>query len=70
MERGLLRHAVRPERLDPVRAGAARGSGPIHWAGTETASQWAGYMEGAIRSGERGAAEVRAALAGQDARTT
>ena len=45
-------------------------AGPIHWAGTETASQWAGYMEGAIRSGERGAAEVRAALAGQDARTT
>jgi monoamine oxidase len=32
--------------------------GPIHWAGTETASQWCGYMDGAIRSGERAAAEV------------
>jgi len=26
--------------------------GRIHWAGTETASVWAGYMDGAIRSGE------------------
>jgi monoamine oxidase len=32
--------------------------GPIHWAGTETASQWTGYMDGAVRSGERAAAEV------------
>jgi monoamine oxidase len=45
-------------------------AGPVHWAGTETASQWAGYMEGAIRSGERGAAEVLAALDGQGARTS
>ena len=32
--------------------------GPIHWAGTETASAWAGYMDGAVRSGEQAAAEV------------
>jgi len=32
--------------------------GPIHWAGTETATQWAGYMDGAVRSGERAAADV------------
>jgi|HubBroStandDraft_5_1064220.scaffolds.fasta_scaffold15629_1 monoamine oxidase len=32
--------------------------GPIHWAGTETSTVWAGYMDGAIRSGERVAAEV------------
>jgi monoamine oxidase len=37
--------------------------GPIHWAGAETATVWAGYMEGAVRSGERAAAEVLAALA-------
>ncbi len=37
--------------------------GPIHWAGTETASQWCGYMEGALQSGERAAREVIAALA-------
>jgi monoamine oxidase len=38
-------------------------AGPIHWAGTETAAAWCGYMDGAVRSGERAAAEVRAALA-------
>jgi monoamine oxidase len=37
-------------------------AGPIHWAGTETATVWAGYMDGAIRSGERAAAEVLALL--------
>jgi monoamine oxidase len=36
--------------------------GPIHWAGTETSPVWAGYMEGAIRSGERAAADVLARL--------
>jgi len=36
--------------------------GPIHWAGTETASVWTGYMEGAVRSGEKAAAEVLARL--------
>jgi monoamine oxidase len=32
--------------------------GPIHWAGTETAQIWNGYMDGAIESGERAAREV------------
>lgn len=32
--------------------------GPIHWAGTETATYWTGYIEGAVRSGERAAEEV------------
>jgi monoamine oxidase len=32
--------------------------GPIHWAGTETAQLWNGYMDGAIESGERAAREV------------
>jgi monoamine oxidase len=35
--------------------------GRIHWAGTETATYWSGYMDGAVRSGERAAAEVIAA---------
>lgn len=30
----------------------------IHFAGTETAGEWKGYMEGAVRSGERAASEV------------
>jgi monoamine oxidase len=32
--------------------------GRIHWAGTETATLWHGSIEGAVRSGERAAAEV------------
>lgn len=32
--------------------------GPVHWAGAETATVWNGYMDGAVRSGERAAAEV------------
>ena len=34
--------------------------GRIHWASTETSTYWNGYMDGAIRSGERAAAEVLA----------
>jgi monoamine oxidase len=37
--------------------------GAIHWAGAETATVWSGYMEGAIRSADRAAAEVLSALA-------
>jgi monoamine oxidase len=36
--------------------------GRLHWAGTETAEVFNGYMDGAVRSGERAAAEVSAAL--------
>jgi monoamine oxidase len=36
--------------------------GPVHWAGSETATRWAGYMDGAVRSGERAAADVLASL--------
>jgi monoamine oxidase len=32
--------------------------GSIHWAGTETSTYWNGYMDGAVRSGERAAKEV------------
>jgi monoamine oxidase len=45
-----LGHALR----DPI--------GAIHWAGTETAVIWNGYMDGAIRSGEDAAAAVHADL--------
>jgi monoamine oxidase len=34
--------------------------GRIHWAGSETATEWFGYMEGAVESGERAAREVLA----------
>ena len=43
---------------EAVRAPAGR----IHWAGTETATIWNGYMDGAVQSGQRVAREVLAAL--------
>jgi monoamine oxidase len=33
-------------------------AGRVHWAGTETATVWSGYMEGALQAGERAATEV------------
>lgn len=36
--------------------------GRVHFAGTETAEYWVGYMDGAVRAGERAAREVRKAL--------
>jgi monoamine oxidase len=32
--------------------------GRVHWAGTETSEIFNGYMDGAVRSGERAATEV------------
>lgn len=32
--------------------------GPLHWAGTETATEWSGYMDGAVQSGGRAAREI------------
>jgi monoamine oxidase len=34
--------------------------GRVHWAGTETSTTMCGWVDGAIRSGERAAAEVLA----------
>ena len=33
--------------------------GPIRWAGTETATHWPSFIDGAIRTGEREAAAIR-----------
>ncbi|WP_256105995.1 FAD-dependent oxidoreductase [Streptomyces sp. ODS05-4] len=42
--------------------------GPLHWAGTETATRWAGYMDGAVESGLRAADDVTALMRGPEAR--
>lgn len=53
-----------PAALMPVgtltRHGAAlrRQVGQIHWAGSESATHWCGYMDGAIQAGVRAATEV------------
>jgi len=36
----------------------AQRTGVIHWAGTETSEVWYGYIEGAVRAGEREAQEI------------
>ncbi len=43
--------------------------GNVHWAGTETATVWSGYMEGALQAGDRAAAEVLAELTGAESPT-
>ena len=47
-----------------TKAGAAlkEPRGNLHFVGTETSDVWSGYMEGAVRSGVRGAKEVVDAL--------
>ena len=51
-----------PGLLTTVGDGLREPCGRIHFAGTETATRWCGYLDGAIESGERAAAEVRARL--------
>lgn len=51
--------SLSPGVLDTLGPDALREPiGNLHFAGTETAGEWKGYMEGAVRSGERAAAEV------------
>ena len=47
-----------PGLLTSYGAALRKPVGRIHWAGTETSTYWNGYMDGAIRSGERAALEV------------
>lgn len=42
--------------------------GPVHFAGEHTSAQWQGYLNGAVESGQRAAAEVAVALRGQSRR--
>jgi len=59
---------VMPNILSKIGYALREPFGSIHFVGTETAYEWKGYMEGAVRSGERGAEEVIKALgAGQTA---
>ncbi|KAE8370449.1 hypothetical protein BDV27DRAFT_152044 [Aspergillus caelatus] len=63
--RGCPSTALSPGVLDTLGGDTLRESWRnIHFAGTETAGEWKGYMEGAVRSGQRAAIEV---LKGLDA---
>ncbi|KAL5042031.1 hypothetical protein BDW71DRAFT_217285 [Aspergillus fruticulosus] len=50
--------AITPGVMDAVGGAVREPAMNLHFAGTETAVRWRGYMEGAIESGERAAAEV------------
>jgi monoamine oxidase len=51
-----------PGQMSKLGAHIRPAVGRVHWAGTETSDFWAGYMDGAVRSGERSALEVRRKL--------
>ena len=50
--------AVPPGAWTSYGPALAAPAGVIHWAGSETAEQWPGYLDGAVRAGERAAAEA------------
>jgi monoamine oxidase len=63
--RGCYGAHLPPGALTQLGPALRRPVGPIHWAGTEHATAWTGYLEGAVRSGEATAAEVLGALRGR-----
>jgi len=56
--RGAPVHVLGPGALTQCRDAIWAPIGRLQWAGTETATYWHGYMDGAISSGRRAAAEV------------
>ncbi|HEV7535937.1 MAG TPA: FAD-dependent oxidoreductase [Acidimicrobiia bacterium] len=55
---GLMPPGVMIEYGPALRAPVGR----VHWAGTETATVWTGYMDGAVQAGQRAAGEALAGL--------
>ncbi len=56
--RGCYGAFATPRALTRFGHALRRPVGPLHWAGTETATRWAGYIDGAVESGRRAAGEV------------
>ncbi len=48
-----------PGLVVPYAAALATPVGRILWAGTEAASRWTGFMDGAVRAGEQAALAAR-----------
>lgn len=55
-------NVMTPGMLTYYHPSLRRPFGRIHWAGTETATQWCGYIDGAIQAGQRAAMEVLAQM--------
>jgi monoamine oxidase len=47
-----------PGVLTSLQDAGATPDGPLHFAGADSSPEWPGYMDGAIRSGERVAKAV------------
>lgn len=56
--RGCYAALMAPGVLTEYGAALRAPVGRVHWAGTETAVRWMGYMDGALESGERVAREI------------
>jgi monoamine oxidase len=57
--RGCFTGFLTPGATTLFRSAVRAPVGPLHWAGTETSTVWPSFIEGAIRSGERAAEEVK-----------
>lgn len=60
--RGCYSAAMGPTGWTELGAVLREPLGPLHWAGSETATRWYGYMEGAVLAGQRAAEEIAEAL--------
>ncbi|XP_023806278.1 amine oxidase [flavin-containing] B isoform X2 [Oryzias latipes] len=60
---GLTLDDTKPDGTVPAIMGVLREPvGRLFFAGTETATEWSGYMEGAVQAGERAAREIMCAM--------
>jgi monoamine oxidase len=66
LHRGCPTAVPGPGAIFGFRTALRRPEGAIHFASTETALEWSGYMDGAIQAGQLTAAEVVSALESRD----
>ena len=62
--RGCYNGIMPPQAMSDLRPQLRAPFAGVHFAGTETAFHWPGYMNGAVEAGERAAHEVLLALGG------
>ncbi|MEO8482562.1 MAG: FAD-dependent oxidoreductase [Acidobacteriota bacterium] len=63
------RPRLRNTRVLVAGAGLARPAGRVLFAGEHTSVRWQGYMNGAVESGQRAAAEIAALSSSTTARS-
>jgi monoamine oxidase len=58
---------LEPGQYTTLNGAIGEREGNVHFAGEHTSSDWAGYLNGAVESGQRAAAEIVAAVRGRRA---